>query len=92
MELMKYPMSPVPSNLGTPDGYMTRTDKAKWMNHLLKGVNDAPLQSDAKTLLIKDGNATFCAMKDIPSNFELISYQIFDNYAKASHERFLIWC
>ena len=86
MELMKYPMSPVPSNLGTPDGYMTRTDKGKWMNHLLKGVNDAPLQSDAKTLLIKDGNATFRAMTDIPSNFELLSYQIFDNMPKRRTE------
>ena len=77
-ELMKYPISPVPYSLDTPDGYMTRTDKAKWMNHLLKGVIDAPFPSDAKTLLIQDGKATFCDMTDIPSNFELISYQIFD--------------
>ena len=49
-ELMKYPMSPVPYSLGTPDGYMTRIDKAKGMNHLLKGANDAPFPSDAKTL------------------------------------------
>ena len=86
-ELMKYPMSPVPYSLGTPDGYMTRTDKAKGMNHLLKGVNDAPFPSDAKTLLIQDGNAIFRAMTDIPSNFELISYQIFDNMPK--HVNFL---
>ena len=47
-ELMQYPMSPVPYSLSTPDSYMTRTDKAKGMNHLLKGVNDAPFPSDAK--------------------------------------------
>ena len=81
-ELMKYPLSPVPYSLGTLDGHMTRTDKAKGMNHLLKGANDAPFPSDAKTLLIQDGNAVFRAMTDIPSNFVLISYQIFDNMPK----------
>ena len=81
-ELVKYPISPVPCSLDTPDGYMTRTDKAKGMNHLLNGVIDAPFPSDAKTLLIQDGNATFRAMTHIPNNFELISYQIFDNMLK----------
>ena len=66
---------------------MTKTDKAKGMSHLLKGVNDALILSDAKTLLIQDGNATFHAMSDIPRNFELISYQIFDN--KPKHVNFL---
>ena len=62
---MKYPRSPVPYSIGTPDGYMTRTEKAKGMNHLLKSVNDAPVPSDAKTLLIQDGNAAFRVMTDI---------------------------
>ena len=66
---------------------MTRTEKAKGMNHLLKSINDAPVPSDAKTLLIQDGNATFHVMTDIPSNFLLISYQIFDNMPK--HVNFL---
>ena len=48
----------------------------------MKGINDALFPSDAKTLIIQDGNATFRAMTDIPSNFELISYQIFDNMPK----------
>ena len=64
-ELMKYPRSPVPYSIGTPDGYMTRTEKSKGMNHLLKSVNDAPVPSDAKTLLIQDGNAAFRVMTDI---------------------------
>ena len=82
-ELMKYPMSPVPYSHGTPDGYMTRRDKTKGKNHLLKGVTDAPFPSDAKTLLIQDGNATFRAIYDRYSkHFELISYQIFDNMPK----------
>ena len=58
-ELMKYPRSPVPYSLGIPDGYMTRTDKAKGMNHLLQSDNDAPVPSDTKTLLIRDGSAPF---------------------------------
>ena len=66
---------------------MIRTDKDKGKNHLLKNVYDAPVPSYAKTLLIQDGNATFCAMTDIPSNFELISYQTFDNMPK--HVNFL---
>ena len=44
---MKYLMSPLPYSLGTPDGYMIRTDKAKGMNQLLKSVNGAPVPSDA---------------------------------------------
>ena len=76
---MKYPRSPVPHSLGTPNGYMTRTEKAKGMNHLLTSIKDAPVPSDAKTLLILDGNATFRIMTDIPSKFQLISYQIFEN-------------
>ena len=67
---------------------MTRTEKTKGMSHLLKSVNDAPVPSDAKTLLIQDGNATFRVMTDIPSNFQLISYQIFDNMPK--HVNFLL--
>ena len=55
---------------------MARTEKAKGMNHLLKSVNDAPVPSDAKPLVIQGGNATFHVMTDIPSNFQLISYQI----------------
>ena len=84
---MKYPRSPVPCSVGTPDGNMTKTGKAKGMNQLQKSVNDAPIPSDAKPLLIQDGSAIFRVMTDIPSNLKLISYQIFDNMPK--HVNFL---
>ena len=50
-ELMKYPRSPIPYSLGTPYGYMTRTEKGKRMNHLLKSVNDVLVPSSVKTLV-----------------------------------------
>ena len=83
---MEYPRSPVSHSLGTLYGYMTRTEKAKGMNHLLKSVNDAPVPSDAKTLLIQNGNVTFRVMTGILRNCQF-SYQIFDNMPK--HINFL---
>ena len=37
IELMSYPLTPVPYSLGTADGGLLKTNKAKGMEHLLKG-------------------------------------------------------
>ena len=75
-ELRQYSRRPVPYSLGTPHGYMTRTEKAKGINHLLKSVNDALVPSDAKTLLISCYDRY---SKQLPTDFLSDSWQ----YAKA---------
>ena len=39
-ELMKYPLMPVPSSIGTPDGYLLKTDKSKGFTYLTKELDD----------------------------------------------------
>ena len=63
-ELRQYSRRPVPYSLGTPHGYMTRTEKAKGINHLLKSVNDAPVPSDALLISYYDRYS-----KQLPTDF-----------------------
>ena len=57
-ELMKYPLMPVPSSIGTPDGYLLKTDKSKGFTYLTK-LDDFTMSSDAKTCMLKMG-IQFC--------------------------------
>jgi len=82
-ELMKYPLSHVPYSLGTADGYMAKTNKAKSFAHLVKNVDNAPLPTD-DTLLILDGNALFHSLTQIPENFSLIAHKVFDGLPRNS--------
>ena len=58
-DVMKYCLTPVPYSIGTADGYLTVTPKAKGLHHITKEVNDAPIPSPDATLSIEDGNALF---------------------------------
>lgn len=77
-ELVKYPLMPVPSAIGTADGFLLKTNKAKGFDFLTKGIEDADIPPDEKTLHIEDGNATFYTMKEVPATFRQISEKIFD--------------
>lgn len=66
---------PVPSAIGTADGFLLKTNKAKGFNFLTKGIEDADIPPE-KTLHIEDGNATF--LKEVPATFRQISEKIFD--------------
>ena len=76
-ELVKFPMTPVPYSLSTADGFFCKTDKPKGLQHLVKGVVDAVEPMVNETLTIYDGNAFFYMLRDVPSNFQLISQKIF---------------
>ena len=39
-ELMRYSLTPVPHSLGTPDGFMAKTNKASMLHHLLEDYSD----------------------------------------------------
>ena len=77
-ELMKYPLMPVPSLIGTPDGYLLKTDKSKGFCFLTKELNNFTMPSDAKTLNAEDRNAIFYCMKEVPATFKQICKKIYD--------------
>ena len=83
-ELVKFPMTPVPYSLSTADGFFCKTDKSKGLQHLVKGVVDAVEPMVNETLTIYDGNAFFYMLRDVPSNFQLISQKIFGMMNKHS--------
>ena len=77
-ELVKFPLMPVPSDIGTADGFLLKTNTAKGFEFLTKGIEDADIPPDGDTLNIEDGNATFYSMKEIPATFRQITVKIFD--------------
>ena len=77
-ELVKYPLMPVPSSIGTADGSLLKTDKSKGFHYLTQGVEDADVPPDERTLNIQDGNATFYTLGEVPGTFRQISEKIFD--------------
>ena len=71
-ELMKYPLMPM------PDGYLLKTDKSKGFTYLTKKLDDFTMLSNAKTLNVKDRNAIFYCMKEVPATFKQICQKIYD--------------
>jgi hypothetical protein len=83
-ELLAYPLTPVPYNIATPDGFPNKTDKSKGYHFLTKDVEDVPPSPDDKTLVIEDGNAAFYYLKDLPPNFRDICARLFDMVVRKS--------
>ena len=77
MELLKYPLSPVPFSLGIADGFLAKNDKSKGYHYLTDDVDDFPLPPAKETLFIMDGNAMFYQMKEVPKDFKEISLKVF---------------
>ena len=76
LELMKFPLSPVPLSLGTPDGFLAKTDKAKLVHYILKEHSDDMPPPTQDTFYIADGNALFHMMTKLPRTFEEICIRI----------------
>ena len=68
-ELLYYCLTLVPDSLGTPDGFMSKTDKAKLMHHIIEKEPDAAIPNPGETLWIDDGNAVIHALKGLPKKF-----------------------
>ena len=72
-ELMTDPLTPIPDSIGTADGLLLKTDKAKSFHYITKGVeNESFIPSDS-TLVMYDGNAMFDCLNDVPNNFKKTS-------------------
>ena len=69
---------PVPSAIGTEDGFLLKTNKATGFEYLTKGIEDPYIPPDEDTLNIEDGNITFYSMKEVPATFRKINEKIFD--------------
>ena len=75
--IMKFQLTPVPYSLGTADGHLLKTNKAKGMQYLTKDVEDANLPNKEETLVIMDGNALFHSMTEIPDTFRGVAEKVF---------------
>ena len=84
VELVSYPLTPVPCSLGTSDGMLLKTEKAKGMNHLTDGHHPPHIPSAETTLVVEDGNALFHCLKDLPKNFKGICEKILDMVSSKS--------
>ena len=76
-ELVCYSLFPVPPSLGTSDGFLAKTRKAKMANLILKDYTD-PVTYPDNALHIDDGNATMHMLRDVPATFGEIIMKIFD--------------
>ena len=77
-ELMKYPLMPMLSSIGTPNGYLLKTDKSKGFTYLTKELDDFTMQLDAKTLNVEDRNGIFYCIKEVPATFKQICEKIYN--------------
>ena len=71
-ELMNYPLMPM------PDGYLLKTYKSKGFTYLTKKLDDFTMLSNAKTLNVKDRNAIFYCMKEVPATFRQMCQKIYN--------------
>ena len=81
--VMKYQLTPVPSSLGSPDGFLAKTNKAKGFQFLIQATDDAAMPRPATTLQIIDGNAVYHALTDIPETFKGVCEKIFSVLPKS---------
>ena len=66
-ELMTFNITAVPHSLGTPGGFMTKSDKSKLLKHLTVDAQDAYLpRGDRSILFIEDGSARLHWLVDVP--------------------------
>ena len=74
---MTYQLTPVPYCLGSPDGHLSKTNKAKGFQFITEDRCIDQQPDPCKTLLIVDGNALYHSMTEIPETFKQVSEKIF---------------
>ena len=76
-DVMAFQLTPIPYCLGTPDGFMNKTNKATGLKTLTIGVDDSGQPPQTETLLVVDGNALYHCIKDIPDTLKGVAEKIF---------------
>ena len=74
-ELMRYPLTPVPHSLGTPDGFFNKTNKSSVLHYLLGNVEEE-ISYPNDAIHIQDGNALFHTLMNIPPTYGDICLQV----------------
>lgn len=77
-EFMSYSLTPVPHSLGTPDGFLNKTNKASVLHFLTEDYNEDVDYPENKCMFIQDGNALFHALGNLPPTFGEIALKILD--------------
>ena len=83
-ELMTCPLTPILYSIGTADGLLLKTDKAKGFHYITKGMENKSSTLSDSTLVIYDGNAMFYCLNDVPNNFKQISLRLLEMTNKGS--------
>lgn len=76
-ELVRYALFPVPPSLGTPDGFLAKTNKAS-MLHFLLSETEEEVPYPKESVHIQDGNALFHVLTNLPNTFGDICLQVLD--------------
>ena len=76
-ELMTYQLTPIPYCLGTPDGYLNKTNKAVGLKMIALDKDDTEQPNMEETLLIIDGNALFYCMTEVPDTIKGACEKVF---------------
>ncbi|PIK40913.1 hypothetical protein BSL78_22227 [Apostichopus japonicus] len=63
-EVHEIPLIPVPPSLGTPDGFLAKTNKSTGMNYTTKNIfSEDVLNAPDEVMYVEDGNALFYCIK-----------------------------
>ena len=87
-ELMEYSLTPVPHSLGTPDGYMAKTNKAVLLHHIIDAVPDSSFPDSNETMYIEDGNAIIHSLTGLPGNFTELTIKILNQFKNKTNTIF----
>ena len=83
-EVMKYQLTPIPYSLGTVDGFLNKTNKAKGVEHLTKDKEDTVPPNKKETMVIIDGDATYHTLTELPGTFGEVCQKLFNVLPKGS--------
>ena len=89
-EVMSFQLTPIPSCLGTPDGFLNKTNKAMGMKLITKDMEDNTPPASEKTLLVIDGNAIYHSMTEIPDTIKGACEKVYQTIPKTSDVSFSI--
>ena len=85
-ELMSYTLTPVPHSIGTPDGFLAKTNKATLMHHIVDSIGDVEIPYNSlDTFFIEDGNAVIHAQQGLPKTFKATIFKVVDNLSTKPH-------
>lgn len=82
---MKYPLLPVPSSLGTSDGFFSKTNKATVLHYNLEDADSVEISYSEDTLFIQDGMALLHTLSNLPPTCGEICLQILDQMVSKKH-------